>query len=708
MSAQIKLVLDTFRQNRIAPVFSMVGDYGEREIRAIITCDGDPHAVPVTAEVTINAKRPDGQKKRFSGAANGDGSVTVPITQWMLELRGGVECTISAVGIGTKLTTTPITLTVLQTPTGEDISPDDPEYDLLAQVLAGEAERVEAEKTRVVNEQTRVDAEAVRAENEAQREANEDVRRTNEAARVNAEQNRADTFAGWVGDMGQLGNFNARLTNVESVIYGDLAREVVDDSMAYTKPVPAAAKPNARVDMIGGMTRKCTNLIPYPYAETTLTRGGVTFTDKGDGGITLSGTATDTVAFILCELSSKLPTGYYSVIANNVCETRCFLADGTSATYDSNGNNINVTSPIVRIALLVREGRTYNGTIYPMLNEGSTALPYEPYFEGLRSAKVESVESVGGQLFDIDNYNVYAGYITGGYIKEFDKCKIVYMRCQPNTTYTVSKCLTARFDVGFTNEIPSAEVSVLNSASDMTGTKATLTANSPDNAKYIVIWFYHEDHDTLTPEEILATLMVNKGSTALPYTPYVKHTLPIPAEVREKPWYGLGISKDVCNAIRYNADGSRVGDVKCGEVDLGTLDWSIQVNSTGNNFFQSSQTVPRAEGDGEGTMLCSPYTTRNNRNALDFDKTIAPRNASANVSVCVRDDSYTDAAAFKAAMSGVMLVYELATPTTEGISDILPADNYIGVEGGGTLAFVNEYGYDVPSEVVFVTKEVTE
>ena len=55
------------------------------------------------------------------------------------------------------------------------------------------------------------------------------------------------------------------------------------------------------------------------------------------------------------------------------------------------------------------------------------------------------------------------------------------------------------------------------------------------------------------------------------YTPYVKHSLPIPEAVRSKPWYGLGISKDVCNAIRYNADGGRSGDVKCAEADLGTL-----------------------------------------------------------------------------------------------------------------------------------------
>ena len=58
-------------------------------------------------------------------------------------------------------------------------------------------------------------------------------------------------------------------------------------------------------------------------------------------------------------------------------------------------------------------------------------------------------------------------------------------------------------------------------------------------------------------------------------------------------------------------------------------------------------------------------------------------------------------------MSGVILYYELATPEVTDISDILPEDNYIGVEGGGTLTFKNEYEYDVPSEVTYQIKGAT-
>ena len=54
-----------------------------------------------------------------------------------------------------------------------------------------------------------------------------------------------------------------------------------------------------------------------------------------------------------------------------------------------------------------------------------------------------------------------------------------------------------------------------------------------------------------------------------------------------------------------------------------------------------------------------------------------------------------------------MLVYELAEPIVTDISDLITADNLIGVEGNGTITFENEYGYAVPSEVTYQLKGAT-
>jgi hypothetical protein len=59
-------------------------------------------------------------------------------------------------------------------------------------------------------------------------------------------------------------------------------------------------------------------------------------------------------------------------------------------------------------------------------------------------------------------------------------------------------------------------------------------------------------------------------------------------------------------------------------------------------------------------------------------------------------------------MSGVMLYYELAEPIITDISEFITEDNFIKVEGGGTLTFKNKYEFAVPNEVVYQIKGESE
>lgn len=188
--AIIKRVLDTVRSNRNVDLISVSGDYGARFICAVLAVDGVPIKVDASCAVTINAKRADGQSKSFEGSVNEDGTVKVPITQWMLEIpHTRDECSVSVVGPDTKLSTIPFDIEIANTPhNSDDISPDDPDYDVLVQVLAGEAVRVAAENARQ-------SAEAIRQSNEDDRSTNEEnrqfyenvVRQGNERTRIESE-----------------------------------------------------------------------------------------------------------------------------------------------------------------------------------------------------------------------------------------------------------------------------------------------------------------------------------------------------------------------------------------------------------------------------------------------------------------------------------------------------------------------------------------
>lgn len=123
-------------------------------------------------------------------------------------------------------------------------------------------------------------------------------------------------------------------------------------------------------------------------------------------------------------------------------------------------------------------------------------------------------------LFDKNNANIIAGYIDANIIMAAPASRCIYIPCNPNTTYTVSKIATARFVVAFTNVIPTAGTAVTNRVQNYTAT--SITATSGADSKYIVVWLYNGAYDTTTTiDEILATVQIELGSTATVYTPYI-------------------------------------------------------------------------------------------------------------------------------------------------------------------------------------------
>lgn len=96
---------------------------------------------------------------------------------------------------------------------------------------------------------------------------------------------------------------------------------------------------------------------------------------------------------------------------------------------------------------------------------------------------------------------------------------------------------------------------------------------------------------------------------------------------------------------------------RIGSVDLGTLDWILD----GNRFAVIIDSAKKYST--RSPFLCALYSFTGLTG--DTDKTGFIGAIGTLYTVYIYDSAYTDAASFKAAMSGVMLYYELATPTTE-------------------------------------------
>lgn len=153
----------------------------------------------------------------------------------------------------------------------------------------------------------------------------------------------------------------------------------------------------------------------------------------------------------------------------------------------------------------------------------------------------------------------------------------------------------------------------------------------------------------------------------------------------------------------FKLDGDKIvadGDVKTsdgtvtrkyGIVDLGTLSWTHRIEIMSGMFsagglLNNSSALQMA--------VCSKYVyggTVSGIRDISEDKKIYLYSSGG--TVYVYDSAYTDAATFKSAMSGVMLVYELATPTTEQST---PFSKYQIVSPEGTEEFVDERVVAVP------------
>ena len=118
-------------------------------------------------------------------------------------------------------------------------------------------------------------------------------------------------------------------------------------------------------------------------------------------------------------------------------------------------------------------------------------------------------------------------------------------------------------------------------------------------------------------------------------------------------------------------------------VDLGTLSYTYNESSLiGVPCFYA--TIPGIE-KGSSNNICAEYVNKLQRVNIDGNKQMAIENTNDANYIVFRNDSYTDAAAFKTAMSGVYLLYEKATPTT---STALPYHNPQELSEYGTEEFI--------------------
>ncbi len=226
-----ELKIEVSKPNIFQAIVAKQYDMNTRFIKATLV-DGEniiyiPKDADNSVKVVINAERPDGQSKGFDGEVNEDGTVTVPLHSWMLELNGTVVCDISVIDTESddnkKLTTTSFTLLVEKAAYGGDDVTNDPQYDILVSLLetCAEAGATAQEALDKSNEALEKSASAD-AKYTACVEATENANAVREEIEAGGyieslkEMNNGSKFSVWVGT---LEEYNAIETKAPNCLY---------------------------------------------------------------------------------------------------------------------------------------------------------------------------------------------------------------------------------------------------------------------------------------------------------------------------------------------------------------------------------------------------------------------------------------------------------------------------------------------------------
>lgn len=136
-----------------------------------------------------------------------------------------------------------------------------------------------------------------------------------------------------------------------------------------------------------------------------------------------------------------------------------------------------------------------------------------------------TVTKCGKNLFDVNSGDILNAYLSADIVSSNANAKSVFIKCKANTTYTVSKIAGQRFAVAYTKVLPANSVPIFERTGDLTASSITITTGS--DAEYLVAFVYNGSYDTITADEMLASVQIELGSTPTSYSPYTGTTIPV-------------------------------------------------------------------------------------------------------------------------------------------------------------------------------------
>lgn len=279
--------------------------------------------------------------------------------------------------------------------------------------------------------------------------------------------------------------------------------------------VRSLARMRPGLSIMGKSTQKTTTgaqLLDLQDSETS--SSGISYIVK-DGAITATGTATDTA--VAAEKKISLQNGTYYVSGKNgnlIFWIKILYSDDKPVAFFNNTSfNVDDTAAEIIAYAQVDKGKTVNNAVmYPMLNAGSSALPWEPYTGGKPSPspdypqEITSAGDDGSIQVDITGANicpetqrVNVNIAESGNMSHYGYSGLIPV--VPGEKYYPNASMIVRYFDESKELVRSGQESII-------------TPN--ENEKYIKL---------RTVSEIVSLgddfkIMINAGESILPYEPY--------------------------------------------------------------------------------------------------------------------------------------------------------------------------------------------
>ena len=468
---------------------------------------------------------------------------------------------------------------------------------------------------------------------------------------------------------GQLAQTNQNVEDLYTILEQAQVVTVTTLEQAYTTRETADGENivdgvQTTVKEIRGKTVATENLIPYPYAETTKTANGVTFTVNSDGSVTVNGTATSDADFMLLRgpIQSYSESYFLSGCPTGGSDTTYYISEGFTMSKDTgNGVVLNNLPSDQAWRIVIKSGTTVNNLVFrPMLNAGTEAKPYSKWFAGLKNASFEKIVSTGKNLVpypyaettktangvtftvNADESVTVNGTATATTNFYFVKGGNDFLTFPIGTTLVLSGCPAGGSARTYFMNVLSTDY--LDGVTDIGNGGASFTT------KKIKYYLYIRVEQGVTMNNAVFRPMLQFGTTATAYEPYISDTLSAenPIELSEYD-------------VVYPETGETKRQSKTVVFD-GTEAWVINTNYTAFSLDLSSKGIAF-------TSICSPYRSPK-ITAWDQLKDYEAQNGA--LVFLIKDSTYSTVEAWKAhlaelaaAGNPLTVTYKTVEATTE-------------------------------------------